>query len=140
MSTDGTPHPSWPSLKRCYAVGMALVGAVSLAVSAAITAYLGGDGQTIVIGASALAVGILISLAPIIINIPTHSFGIAVVAASGARMLVAMAVVVIATAVLDLPRRPLGLGVGAGLLMSLIAETLLALAVLSRVNRKTELA
>lgn len=119
---------------------MALVGAVSLAASAAVCAYLGGDGQTIVIGALALAVGVLISLAPIIVNVPAHSFGIAVVGASGARMLVAMTVVVIATAVLDLPRRPLGLGVGTGLLMSLIAETLLALAVLSRVNRKTELA
>lgn len=139
MTTD-TPHPSWSSLKRGYAIGVALVGAVSLTLGAAITAYLGGDGQSIVTGAAALAIGVLLSLAPVLIKVPRHAFGFAVVGASGARLLLAMAVVVIATAVFNLPRRPLGLGVAAALGLSLVAETVLALAVLSRVHRKTELA
>ena len=46
----------------------------------------------------------------------------------------------IAAVAMDLPRKPIGLGVGSGLLLSLIAETMLAMAILARVNRRTELA
>jgi len=140
MTTDSTTPQAWPAMKRGFALGTLLIGAASLLICGLLTAVLGGDGQAIVVGSGALTVGILISLAPVIIGVKMESFGIAVVAASGARMLVALAIVVIASAAMDLPRKPVGLGVGAGLLISLIAETMLAMMILSRVNRRTELA
>jgi hypothetical protein len=132
--------PEWPALKRNYALGTVLIGGLAMVLCGAVTAVLGGDGQAIVIASSALAVGLGLSLAPVLVGVRMEGFGMAVVAASGARLLVALGIVVIAAVSMDLPRRPIGLGVGAGLLLSLVAETILAMAILSRVNRKTELA
>ncbi len=119
---------------------MVVIGALAMVAAGLISVVLGGDGQAIVIGSSALAVGIGISLAPIIVGVRLEMFGMAVLAASGARMLVVLGIVVAASVVMDLPRKPMGMGVGAGLLLTLIAETMIAMAILSRVNRKTELA
>lgn len=141
MTTDtGSTSNAWPALKRGYALGTLVIGALSMLMCGVVIAVLGGDGQAIVVGSAALAVGIALSLAPVIIGVKQDMFGMAVVAASGARMIVALVIVVIATVAMDLPRKPIGLGVGAGLLISLIAETMLAMTILSRVNRKTELA
>lgn len=141
MTTDtGSTSNVWPALKRGYALGTLVIGSLSMLVGGIIIAVLGGDGQAIVVGSSALAIGIALSLAPVIIGVKQDMFGMAVVAASGARMIIALAIVVIATVAMDLSRKPLGLGVGAGLLISLIAETMLAITILSRVSRKTELA
>lgn len=140
MTTNTTPHRTWPSLKRGYALGLVLIGTVAMLASGFITAYLGGDGQAILIGSGALVVGLGISLAPVIVGVKPEMFGMAVLAASGARMLVALGIVMITAMAMDLPRKPIGLGIGAGLLLMLIGESILAMAVVSRVNRKTELA
>jgi len=137
VATDSTLPAS---IKRGYAVATVIVGLLSLAVCGGIAAGLGADGQSMILSLAGLTIGIAIALAPVIIDVKSHSFGMAVVAASGARMLVALAVVMIGTMALDLPRKPIGLGVGAGLLLALVAETILAMSVVSRVNRKTELA
>ncbi len=135
-----TTSPVWPALKRGYALGTGLVGALSMVVCGVVTAVLGGDGQAIVIASVALLLGVVISLSPAILGLKPEVFGMAVLASSMARMIVCLGIVVVAASAMDLPRRPIGLGVGSGLLLALIAEVMLALSVLSRVDRKSETA
>lgn len=140
--TTDTPAttPLWPTLKRNYALGSVLIGSLSMLVAGLVAAVLGGDGQSIGIIAGAMITGMGVSLAPVIVGVKQEFFGVSVLAAGGARMLIVLAIVMIAAMTLGLENRPIGLGAGAGLLLNLIAETVLAMAILSRVDRKTELA
>ncbi len=133
--TTAAANPSHSPM-RVYIVGTAVASLVAIGVAIAITAALGGDSASITSAAVATIIGSCISFIPVALG--THkvssSFGMVVLAASMSRMLIALGIVVAAAFTLGLPRAPIGLGVGAGLLIALIAEVTLALSVLSRAS------
>jgi hypothetical protein len=131
--------PNWAALQRTYVIGTSVASLAALVVTGLITALLGGGAKALALGEVALLIGVVISFAPAIIGRNSETFGITVLAASIARMLTVLGIVIIAANVLDIPRRPVGLGVGAGLLLALIAEVMLALSVLSRADSSERL-
>lgn len=129
-----TSKPSWAALQRTYLIGTSIASLAALVIAGLVTSLLGGDSKSIMLGEVALLIGVTISFAPAVIGRKSEIFGMAVLAASIARMLTAMGIVVIAAHTLDLPRKPIGVGVGAGLLLALIAEVILALSILTRAD------
>jgi hypothetical protein len=119
---------------RVYLIGTGVASLLALVVTGFVTAALGADSRTLATAEAAMLLGCLVSFAPAVVGGKLDIFGMAVLAASVARLLTAMAIVVVASAAMQMPRAPLGVGVGAGLLLALIAEVVLALSVLSRVN------
>lgn len=138
MTAPTQVNPSWPALKRGYALWIIVAGVVSMAIAGVVMWLLGADAKSIVVGSIAMGLGVVLSTGPAVVGVKQEYFGMAVLAGSMARMLVCLGIVVVAAITLELPRRPIGLGVGLGLMTSLIAEVMLALLVLSRAERKTE--
>lgn len=128
--------PAAPAPQRAYLVGTAAASAAAIGIAAGVAAALGGDSRSIGIAAAAVFVGAIASFVPAVLGLSkvNDTFGMAVLAASIGRMFVALGIVTVAAVALDLPRMPIGIGVGAGLLVALMAEVPLALMVLSRVS------
>lgn len=76
----------------------------------------------------------LVSLLPALVTRPER-FGMAVLGASIARMLLGMFAALMVTQVGDAPSRPVWLGAVAGLGLILVVESILAIAVLSHLER-----
>jgi len=129
---------SWQLLRRWHAQASVwnLVAGV-LATALMIWVLRGPSAVTepVVIGTLGVLAGAIVGVLGIIIggqSQPVQSFGLLVLGCGMARMLIAASVLFIAAATTELPRRPLGLGVGTGLLIMLVIETFLTVAVLNR--------
>lgn len=122
--------------QRVYLIGTAVASVAAVGIAAGVAAALGGDSRSIGIAAVAVFVGSIASFIPAVLGLSkvNETFGMAVLAASIGRMFVALGIVVIAAVAMDLPRRPIGIGAGAGLLVALMSEVPLALLVLGRVS------
>jgi hypothetical protein len=139
MSPDSlsTQDASWQMLRRWYAQGTFLNIAMGLAVAGLAVWGLGGDRRSIAAGLMAMVVGSLATLFPLMLGgtQQRQSFALAVLGGGMARMMLAGLIALVAVVALGLSRQPLVLGVGLALLLMLVLETMLAITVLSRVDR-----
>lgn len=136
LSATSTPPASPAAPQRVYLVGTAVASVAAIGIAAGLTAALGGEGKSIGIAALAVFIGSIASFIPAALGLSkvNETFGMAVLAASIGRMFVALGIVVVAAFAMELPRMPIGIGTGAGLLVALMAEVPLALFVLNRVS------
>lgn len=129
---------SWQLLRRWHAQASVWNVVTGVLITALMIWLLRGTHagtEPVVIGTLGVLAGAIVGVLGIIIggqNQPAQSFGLLVLGCGMARMLIAAGVLFIAAATTDLPRRPLGLGVGTGLLIMLVTETFLTVAVLNR--------
>ncbi len=118
-----------------YATAMLIVAAISTALAFAAARSVASQGPAVLQTTALIAAVSLIGLLPVLVN-SAQRFGLAVLGASMARWLLAMFAAVILTEVVGIESRPVWFGVIAGAGFGLIAETTIAIAVLSSMERK----
>lgn len=113
---------------------MAAVIALGAALAFAIAAALGSGERTAGLAAAVVGAGSLISLAPGLLRLRAEHWGLAVMGASAARMLMVLAIGLAADPA-GAGRRGFWMGLVAGAVAVLIAETALAVTTLQRIER-----
>lgn len=113
----------------------ATVGA--FAVASGVAALLGADGATLGVALLAIAIGSLATLGPVIMKFGRESFGVAVMFAGAARMILALGVCYAAREMSpDLNSRALFLGVGSAALFLMVVEVWTSIRILSAMERE----
>lgn len=141
MSAVAAPQPgasvtASPAPPRgLYAVAMLVVAALSTAAAFAAARAIGGAGAVVLQTTALIAAVSLLGLLPVLVS-TAERFGLAVLGASMARLLLAMFAAVVLTEVVGVASRPVWFGVVAGAGLGLIAETTIAVAVLSAMERR----
>lgn len=121
---------------RSLYAGLTLaVAALATGCAFAVARTTGGPDAPAVAVAGLVGVVSLIGLLPVLVR-SAQSFGIAVLGASVARLLLAMFASVMLTEVGGMASRPVWLGVVAGAGLMLVAESAAAIAILSSIERK----
>jgi hypothetical protein len=118
-----------------YAVAMVGVAVAASACAFAVARAVGGIDSPAVLTAGVIGVVSLVGLLPILVRSAEH-FGLAVLGASVARLLLAMFAAVVLTEVGGAASRPVWLGVVAGSGLALVAEATLAVVILSSMERQ----
>lgn len=131
MSAVTAPQPP----RSLYAGAMVAVAVVASACAFVVARAVGEADGPAVLTAGVIGVVSLVGLLPILVQSAEH-FGLAVLGASMARLLLAMFAAVVLTEVGSAPSRPVWLGVVAGAGLALIAEATIAIAILSSIERK----
>lgn len=118
---------------------MALATACALGVTAAATSMLGGSGSATGIAAGLLALASALTFIPCIARVSKEHWGVLVLFCGAGRGVAALAVAwVIGQQQMGIPPRPLFLGIAAGALFLLVAETALTISILSKIERQRE--
>jgi hypothetical protein len=115
---------------------MIAVAVIASACAFAVARSVGGPGSPAGLTAGLIGVVSLVGLLPILVG-SAERFGLAVLGASMARLLLAMFAAVILTEIGDFASRPIWLGVITGAGLALIAETTIAITILTSIDRKT---
>jgi len=123
------------SHRSLYAGLTLAVAAMATACAFAVARGVGGPDAPAPVVAGLVGVVSLVGLLPILVRQAEH-FGMAVLGASIARMLLAMFAAVMLTEVGGLDSKPVWLGVVAGAGLMLVVESAAAIAVLSSIERK----
>jgi heme A synthase len=123
------------SHRSLYAGLTLAVAAVATACAFVVARATGGSDAPASVVAGLVGVVSLLGLLPVLVR-KAEYFGMAVLGASIARMLLAMFAAVMLTEVGGLESRPVWLGVVAGAGLMLVAESAGAIAVLSSIERK----
>ncbi|MBX3379770.1 MAG: hypothetical protein KF805_06720 [Phycisphaeraceae bacterium] len=114
---------------------LATLGAFGAAFG--IAALLGGDSKTIGVALLAIAIGSLATLGPVVMKFGRESFGVAVMFAGAARMMLALGVCYFARETMpELMTRPLFLGVGSAALLLMVVEVWTSIRILSAMERE----
>lgn len=106
-------------------------------IALAVAALLGGDARTVGVALLAIAIGSVATLGPVIMKFGRESFGVAVMFAGAARMILALGVCYAAREMApDLNSRALFLGVGSAALVLMVVEVWTSIRILSAMERE----
>jgi len=110
---------------------------LAFGVAFGIATLLGADSKTIGVAMIAVAVGSIATIGPIVMKFGRETFGVAVMFAGAARMLLALGVCYFAReSSPELMTRPLFLGVGSAVLLLMVVEVWTAIRILSAMERE----
>lgn len=132
-----TPNPELNIPRGQYGRRMAAAVAVGLATACLAALSFGGTASAIGGACAALAVPSIVSFGPAILSIDRAHWGLAVMLCGIVRALGVMALAyALAAATPDVPHRPLYMGAAAGAIVILVAETAIAVTILSNLERR----
>lgn len=129
-----TRNAASPVCRLGHTAIMSGVIALGAGVALAVAVSMGGAGRTPGLAAAVVGVGSLISLLPGLLHLRAENWGLAVLGASMARMLLVLGLGFAADPSAD--RRAYWMGLVAGAVVILIAETALAVSTLARLERE----
>lgn len=117
-----------------------MAGAAALGCGAAVgmAAALGGSMKTGVVAAGVVLAASLVSLLPGVLRLRQETWGVAVLGASVARMLMVLALGLVIDSTAGLDRRAFWLGLVSGAVIVLIVETALAVSALQKMERQKQ--
>lgn len=133
MSTHLAPIPRTP-----YAAVMAAASLVGMGVGLAAASSAGASPAVLMAVGAVLGIGVVLAAAPIVAQplIKPEVWGLAVLAASGSRTLLALGGMLVLIEMQGLERRPVVYGLLAGTLVMMVAEGAAAAWLLTRRDRQ----
>ncbi len=136
-----TSAPEIPVPRAAYGAGMLAASVAAAGLSWAVAAWLGGDSFTVRTVLIASAVGLVATLAPAVLRVGRDHWGVAVMGAGVARMLLSLGFCyAVREASPEVLARPLFVGVVAGAMLLLVVEATAAIRVLAALERRREMA
>ncbi|MBC7833497.1 MAG: hypothetical protein H7Y88_00165 [Phycisphaerales bacterium] len=119
-----------------YTRAMAAICVVAIGAAALIPLALGGGSNAAMLAAATITVGGAATFLPVVLLPVSGNFGVLVVFTSGLRMLLVLGLALAFDQTRTLARTPFWLGVLSGAGLILIAESLVAVSMLSRTGRQ----
>lgn len=137
-----TSHSIPKSPKATYTGLMLAVSLAAIAAAAGIARSMGGDGRTTTLAAAAVAIGSVATFLPILLGRRSKdagagmgNFGVLVLVASVTRTLLILSAALLFDQTRQLVRPALWIGAMGGAVIVLVAESAVAIALLSRLER-----